>query len=273
MQAAIQKSPTPGMVWTGRVISGLMIAFMVFDGVLHLTRVAPVVDAFAQLGVPLSLAVPLGVVELVCVALYAYPRTSILGAILLTGYLGGAVAMQVRVGNPLFGQALFPIYVGVLLWAGLWLREAGLRTQIPLQLESTPAATKMVWTGRVVSALPVLGILFGAIVKLMVLPAVVEGFREAGFQDYLVPVVGTIELVCTVVYAIPRTRVLGAILLAGLMGGATATNLRVANPTSVVTVILGMLAWAGLFLRDRSVRAMITQSSAPAGRPAAAQKG
>src|SRR6516225_4666794 len=111
MQAATQKTPTHGMVWGGRILSGLMIAFLVFDAVIHLVRIAPVVEAFGQLGVPLSFAVPLGLIELVSIALYVYPRTSILGAILLTAYLGGAVVMQLRVGNPLFGEALFPIYV------------------------------------------------------------------------------------------------------------------------------------------------------------------
>jgi hypothetical protein len=245
------------MVWGGRILSGLMIAFLVFDAVIHLVRIAPVVEAFGQLGVPLSFAVPLGLIELVSIALYVYPRTSILGAILLTAYLGGAVVMQLRVGNSLFGEALFPIYVGVLLWGGLWLREARLRAQIPLTLGSAAPAKKILWTGRAVSAFPVLAILFGAIVKLLVLPAVVEGFREAGFPDYLVPVVGAIELVCTVVYAIPRTRVLGAILLAGLMGGATATNLRLGNPTYVATILLGVLAWAGLYLRDKRLRGLV----------------
>jgi hypothetical protein len=257
MQAAMQKSSTKKMVWAGRVMSGLMVAFLLFDSVIHMARIAPVVAAFAQLGLPLDFAVPLGIVELACVAIYVYPRSAVLGAILLTGYLGGAVAMQLRVGNPLFGEALFPIYIGVLLWGGLWLREARLRALIPVQLEGTPPSKKMLWAGRVVSALPVLGILFGAVVKLLVLAPVVEGFREAGFPDYLVPVVGTIEFVCTVVYVIPRTRVLGAILLAGLMGGATATNLRVGNPTYFATVTLGMLAWAGLFLRDKHLRVLI----------------
>jgi hypothetical protein len=245
------------MVWGGRILSGLLLAFMVFDAVLHLVRIAPVVEAFGELGVPLSFAVPLGLVELVTVALYVYPRTSVLGAILLTAYLGGAVAMQLRVGNPLFGQALFPIYVGVLGWGGLWLREARLRTQIPLTLENATPVKKILWVGRVVGAFPTLVILFGAIVKVLVLPPVIEGFRKAGFPDYLVPVVGTIELVCALVYVIPRTRVLGAILLAGLMGGATATNLRVGDPSYVATVILGVLAWAGLYLRDTELRALI----------------
>lgn len=104
------------MIWTGRVMSGLMIAFLLMDGVMHLTKIAPVVEASNRIGVPMSLAVPLGLVELICVLAYAYPRTSILGAILLTGYLGGAVAIHLRAGSPLFGETLFPVYVGILLW-------------------------------------------------------------------------------------------------------------------------------------------------------------
>ena len=257
MQAAMQESSTNRTVWGGRILSGLMVAFLVFDAAIHLVRIAPVVEAFGQLGVPLSFAVPLGLIELVAVGLYVYPRTSILGAILLTAYLGGAVATQLRVGNPVFGQALFPIYVGVLLWGGLWLREARLRTQIPLTLVSAAPTNKILWAGRLVSAFPALAILFGAVVKVLVLPPVIDGFRKAGFPDYLVPIVGTIELVCTLVYLVPRTRVLGAILLAGLMGGATATNLRVGDPSYVATVILGVLAWGGLYLRDTRLRALI----------------
>ena len=119
------------MIWTGRVMSGLMIAFLLMDGVMHLTRIAPVVEASNRIGFPLSLAVPLGIVELMCLLAYAYPRTSILGAILLTGYLGGAVAIHLRAGSPLFGETLFPVYVGVLLWGGLYLREPRLRALIP----------------------------------------------------------------------------------------------------------------------------------------------
>jgi len=117
----------------GRVMSGLAIVFLLFDGVIHMMKIAPVVDGFAQLGYPVSLALGLGVLELVCVVGYLIPRTSVLGAILLTGYLGGAIAAQVRIGSPLFSTTLFPVYVALLIWGGLYLRDDRLRTLIPLR--------------------------------------------------------------------------------------------------------------------------------------------
>lgn len=120
-------------LWTGRVLSGIVVLFMLFDAVIHLMRIPPVVEAFAQLGLPLSLAVPLGILELICVVTYVFPRTSVLGAILLTGYLGGAIATQARVGHSLFGETLFPVYVGILLWGGLLLRNERLRAIFPVQ--------------------------------------------------------------------------------------------------------------------------------------------
>ena len=134
MQADIQGSSISSTsLWAGRILSGLAALFMTFDGVIHILRIAPVVAGFAKLGFPLSVAVPLGVVELVCVALYLIPRTSVLGAILLTGYLGGAIATQVRVGAPLFSMALFPVYVALLVWGGPYLRDSGVRALIPLR--------------------------------------------------------------------------------------------------------------------------------------------
>ena len=124
-------SPSPKLLWTGRIFSGLIAAFLTFDATIHLMRPAPVVEAFAKLNFPLRLAVPLGVIELVCVLLYVIPRTSILGAILLTGYLGGAVAIQLPTGNSLFGEILFPIYVGVIVWGAIFLRDEKLRALIP----------------------------------------------------------------------------------------------------------------------------------------------
>ena len=120
-------------VWVGRIVSIVSVVFMVFDSVIHLFKPAPVVEAFAQLGYPIGLSVALGMIELVCLAAYVVPLTSVLGAILLTGYLGGAVGAQLRVGNPLFSQALFPIYVGILLWAGIFLRDERLRSLVPLR--------------------------------------------------------------------------------------------------------------------------------------------
>jgi DoxX-like protein len=119
-------------VWTGRVLTGLIAAFLVFDGTIHLMKPAPVVEAFIRLGFPLSLAVPLGIIEIVCVLLYLVPRTSILGAILLTGYLGGAIATQLHSGSPV-GELSFPILMGVIVWAGLYLRDDRLRSLIPLR--------------------------------------------------------------------------------------------------------------------------------------------
>jgi hypothetical protein len=120
-------------IWTGRILSGLVTAFLLFDAVIHLLKPAPVVEAFAKLHLPLSLAVDLGIVELLCLALYVIPRTSILGAVLLTGYLGGAVAIQMTTSDSLFGEILFPVYVGVIVWGGIYLRNERLRTLIPFR--------------------------------------------------------------------------------------------------------------------------------------------
>jgi hypothetical protein len=239
-------------LWAGRIISGLMVAFLVMDGVTHLTKIAPVLQAFDRLGFPISLAVLLGVLELVCTAIYIYPATSVLGAILLTGYLGGAVAMHLRVGSSLFGEMLFPVYIGILLWLGLYLRGVRLAGSPAL-----PASKKTLWAGRVISVVPALLILFASIPKVLKAASMVEGFRQYGFPEQTVVVVGIIELACTVIYLVPRTRILGAILMVGLMGGATATNVRVGNPSWVVTVTLGVLVWLGLYLRDVRLRALI----------------
>lgn len=264
MQSATENTAVSNKeLWAGRVISGLVIAFMLFDAVIHLAKIAPVVKAFQDLGWPISLAVPLGIIELLCVVIYAFPRTSALGAILLTGYLGGAVVAQLRVGSPLFGETLFPVYIGILVWAGLYLREPRLRRFIPVVTTSSstagdaPVSKKALWTGRIISVLAALMILFAAGVKLMKSPAMVEGFAKVGFPEHLVIVVGTIELLCAIIYLIPVTTVFGAILMAGLMGGATATNVRAGDPSMAVTVALGILAWLGLFLRYNNLRALV----------------
>jgi DoxX-like family len=126
-------------VWAGRIMSGLVIAFLALDVAFKFVKPAPapVVETFARLGWSLSLAPVLGIVLLICTALYAIPKTSVLGAILLTGYLGGAIATHLRVGDPLFSHVLFPTYLGVLLWGGLYLREPRLRALIPLRATKT----------------------------------------------------------------------------------------------------------------------------------------
>ena len=131
MPSATQTAPSSkGQVWAGRVTSGLVVAFLLFDAIVKVIKLAPAAEGTARLGYPVGVVVPLGVVLLACTALYVIPRTSVLGAILLTGYLGGATASQVRMGDPWF---LFPVGVGVLVWGGLFLRDDRLRSLIPVR--------------------------------------------------------------------------------------------------------------------------------------------
>lgn len=118
--------------WAGRILTAVVALFLLADAVMHIVKPAPVITAFAQLGVPLRLAVPLGILELACVALYLLRRTTVLGAVLLTGYLGGAVATQARAGSPVF-ETLFPVIVGALVWGALLLRDEELLTVFPLR--------------------------------------------------------------------------------------------------------------------------------------------
>ncbi len=117
-------------LWTGRIFSVLVFLFMLFDGGIKVLRMAPAVEGTARLGYPTSLVLPIGLVALVCTFLYAIPRTSILGAVLLTGYLGGATATQVRVQDPWF---FFPVAIGVMVWVGPFLMDERLRVLIPLR--------------------------------------------------------------------------------------------------------------------------------------------
>ncbi len=124
--AAISKKS----LWAGRIVSALTMAFLLFDSSLKVMKLAPAVEATARLGYPPGLVRPLGIAELVCLAVFVIPRTSTLGAILLTGYLGGATATQVRLEDPWF---FFPVLVGVLVWSGLYLRDPALRALLPLR--------------------------------------------------------------------------------------------------------------------------------------------
>lgn len=123
-----------GAFWGGWVMSGLVIAFMLMDATMKLLALPVVLEAGEPLGFPgVGMAHGLGAVLLICTVLYAAPHTAVLGAILLTGYLGGAVATHVRVGSPLFSHILFGVYLGVLMWGGLWLRDSRMRQLIPLR--------------------------------------------------------------------------------------------------------------------------------------------
>jgi hypothetical protein len=114
-------------LWSGRILSGFIVLFFLFDSGIKLIKARPAVEGTVQLGYPADVIVPIGVVLLICTILYVIPRTALLGAVLLTGYLGGAVATNVRVSNPLFTHILFPVYCGAMVWGGLYLRDKRLR--------------------------------------------------------------------------------------------------------------------------------------------------
>ena len=120
--------------WTGLVMSGLVVAFLLFDAAIKLVPMSIVTETMTALGYPPGLERGLGVLTLVCTLLYAVPRTSVLGAILLTGLFGGAMATHLRVGSPLVSHLLFGLYLGLLMWGGLYLRDARLRALIPLRM-------------------------------------------------------------------------------------------------------------------------------------------
>jgi DoxX-like family len=129
------RQPAPvssGTLWAGRIMSALPALFLLIDGVMKLVKPPVVVEKTVELGYPESIILGLGTVLLACTILYLIPRTSVLGAILLTGYLGGAVATHVRVGDPVF-SILFPVIVGALLWGGLVLRDGRLRALLLLR--------------------------------------------------------------------------------------------------------------------------------------------
>jgi len=121
--------------WTGRVLSGLVIVFLLFDGAVKLVPWPVVTETMDRMGNGSSetLARSLGIITIFCTVLYSVPPTSILGAILLTGYLGGAIASHVRIGSPLFTHVLFGFYLGLMVWGGLWLRDPTLRHLIPFR--------------------------------------------------------------------------------------------------------------------------------------------
>jgi DoxX-like protein len=115
-------------VWTGRILSGFAVMFLAFDTVVKLLQLPMAVEGTQQVGYSAGVILPLGLIEAAFLAAYLTPRTAALGAVLWTGYLGGAVATHVRMGDPLFGFTLFPVYMAAILWGGLWLRDARVRT-------------------------------------------------------------------------------------------------------------------------------------------------
>lgn len=138
MQSGTQlESVSKGRLWTGRIISALVVLFLLFDSITKVLKVRAVIEASAQLGFPVSAIVTIGVILLVCTVLYVIPQTAVLGTILLTGFLGGAVAANIRIGNPIF-NTLFPIIFAALVWTGIFLREPRLSTLVPLRKRDLP---------------------------------------------------------------------------------------------------------------------------------------
>jgi hypothetical protein len=124
---------TPAMLWTGRILTGLFALFMLGASVApKLLRLPVAEETMAQLGWPAGYAFMIGIIELACLALYLVPRTSVLGAVLMMGLLGGAMATHIRAGSPLFTHVLFSIYLGLFMWGGLWLRDPRLRALFPI---------------------------------------------------------------------------------------------------------------------------------------------
>jgi hypothetical protein len=125
----LQTAPSSGALsrWTGRALTGLAVSFFLFDAGIKLAGHPAVAEASLRLGLPVGIAPGVGLLLLACVAVYCVPRTAVLGAVLLTGYLGGAVMVHVRVGDPLFSHTLFPVYMGACAWVGLFLRDARAR--------------------------------------------------------------------------------------------------------------------------------------------------
>jgi hypothetical protein len=127
-----------------------------------------------------------------------------------------------------------------------------------LVAHDTPVSSKRLWAGRILSALPALLLLFSGTLKLLKVPAVIEGMAHYGYPEHLIRYIGILEVGCTIVYLFPRTAILGAILMTGYLGGATATNVRVGDPSFIGPVLAGMFVWAGLYLRDMRLAALIS---------------
>lgn len=121
------------MLWTGRVLTGLFAAFMVMDTGIKLVGLPVVAQTLVQLGYPPEQGLVIGIIEAVCLALYLWPRTAVLGAVLFTAVMGGAVASHMRLNDPLVSHTLFGVWLGLIMWGGLWLRDPRLRAIIPLR--------------------------------------------------------------------------------------------------------------------------------------------
>lgn len=252
-------SPSKARTYTGYTLTILSILFFLMDAGFKFTTSPQVVEAQKQLQFPMQLTPAIGVLALVCIALYAIPAAAVLGAVLLTGYLGGAIAIHWRVGNPLFSHILFPIYIALFIWGGIWLRDSSLRSLFPIvKGASQPPATKgALYIGYALTALSALFMLFTAVIKFTYVPP--AGSPPPIFPLEHMHALGILEILCVLLYLFPSTSFLGNVLLTGYLGGATAINLRAGESVaaSLVPVYVGIALWAGLWLRNLRVRAQL----------------
>jgi hypothetical protein len=260
MSVEIQTATTSkSRLYVGYTFTALSILFLLMDASFKFSSAPQVAQAQAQLEFPMRLTPAIGVVALICTLLYAVPATAVLGALLLTGYLGGAIALHLRVDNPLFTHTLFPVYIALFIWGGIWLRDRSLREVFPFtsrRSETAHSSKRSVVTGYVLTALSALLILLTAVVKFTYVPQ--AGSPPPMFPLHHIHHLGYIEIVCTALYLFPATSFFGAVLVTGYMGGATAVNLRSGEAVlpSLVPILFSVLAWAGLWLRDSRLRAL-----------------
>jgi len=256
MQTATKFAPVSRKkLRAGHIISALPALLMLFGALPKLMKVPGVVQGFAQYGFPQTLIVPVGIIELASAILYLIPQTAVLGAILMTGVLGGAIATNLRFGNPVL---VVPAALAILFWLGLYLRDSRLRDVFQSQAQTLSKGP--LWTGRIISGVTILFMLFDTVAHLIRPAPVITAFAQLGVPLQLAIPLGIIELVCIVAYAIPRTSLAGAILLTGYLGGAVVTQLRVGNPLfaqALFPVYVGVLVWVGLYLRDQRLHALI----------------
>jgi hypothetical protein len=249
-------APSKSRVYTGYTLTILSILFLLVDSAIKFTSSPQVAQTMGQLGFPMRLTAAIGVLALACTALYAVPATAVLGALLLTGYLGGAIALHLRVDDPLFTHILFPIYIAFFIWGGIWLRDERLREVFPVTRSSgaAPSSRALVVTGYILTAISALLVLLTAVLKFTYVPK--AGSPPPIFPMHHIHLLAYIEIACTVLYLFPATSFLGAMLLTGYMGGATAVNLQSGEAVlpSLVPVLFSALAWAGVWLRDSRLR-------------------
>lgn len=262
----------------GQIVSALPILFLLFDSVVKFFNVPAVAEAQNQLGIPQNLTPAIAIVELACLLLYMIPRTSPLGAMLLTGYLGGAVAIHVRVGNPLFSHILFPVYVGVMLWAGLCLRNPRLREAVfppkvkragPVPAASSVISRRMNIVLWIVQGLLAGLFLFSGGMKLLVPYEVLMSMgspNQIVLPELFVKFIGVAEVLGAIGLILPR--LLG--IRRGLTPLAAASLVIIMIGATVVTALSGEVGTAAVPFVTGLLCALVAYKRGFEGTPAAA---